>query len=210
MAPGTVLRASLCTASSFTATDSTVASAIDGNSNFSNGSTTSSTGRTVSHTAPGTGQFRATSPGPAGPTTVTQRACSTESEPEPSLVNIHGPADRPPPPKPMDRRCCLKGTKPNGRARRRDTTQQRLHHVWSHPIAYPTGGGRVRTGTEAAPVPDALDDLLGIGVRHRPRRIQAHQVDEHVIGAAGLRYFVAHCQMIAVPLDALVDQRYDA
>lgn len=79
----TVLRASMRTASSSTSTDNTATSAIAGNSTSSSRSTTSSTGRTVSHTAPGTGQFRAASPGSDRLTTVTQRACSTKSEPDP-------------------------------------------------------------------------------------------------------------------------------
>ncbi|MEU4506965.1 hypothetical protein [Streptomyces sp. NPDC024089] len=104
-ASATVLRASMRTVSSFTSTDSTATSGIDGNSNSSGRSTTSSTGRAVSHTPPGTGHFWATSQGAHSPTTVTQRASSTESEPEPKLVNIHRSSDRQPLFKLVDKRC---------------------------------------------------------------------------------------------------------
>lgn len=71
----------------FRATDSTATSAIDGNSNSFSLGATSSTGRTVSHTAPRTGPIRETSPVPTHPPIVTQRACSRECEPE--LRHVH-------------------------------------------------------------------------------------------------------------------------
>ncbi|MFD7499016.1 NucA/NucB deoxyribonuclease domain-containing protein [Streptomyces sp. NPDC059832] len=65
------------TASSVTSTDSTATSEIDGNSNSSSRSTTSSTGRTVSHTALRTNHFQAAFRGPARrPTNVTPRGYS--------------------------------------------------------------------------------------------------------------------------------------
>lgn len=62
--PATVLRASMRTASSFTSTDSTATSGMDGSSNFSSRSTTSSTGRTASHIALETDHFQAAPEGP--------------------------------------------------------------------------------------------------------------------------------------------------